>query len=183
VSDPVVFKVVRPFRSVDDFLAAEGRFMDLKYILVVGADPLPPDTLVRFGVDLESGEAVIRAEGMVSAVTAASDDAPAGLRIRFKRYGASTKAVLERARELRARQPKAKDDEPSAPLHSAPLQSAPEAAPLSEDLRSAPRRSAPPPSGEALRGLAAMRQRGILSVEAPPGRNELLGRLRQRAPH
>ena len=59
MSDPHVFRVTRPYRTVDEFVEAEAAWLQRKTILVVDAEELPPDTVVRFGIDLEAGEAVI----------------------------------------------------------------------------------------------------------------------------
>ena len=84
MSDPVVFRVVRPYQNLEEFLEAEARWLQ------------------RFGIDLATGESVIRAEGRVIEYVGRKDASPGGLKIRFKRYGASTKSVLDRAAEGRS---------------------------------------------------------------------------------
>jgi hypothetical protein len=65
--------------------------------VLIDADPLPADTAVLFDVALSGGQKPIRAEGRVIGSVAPTSDRPGGLRVRFKRFGAATKAFIERA--------------------------------------------------------------------------------------
>ena len=95
--NPVVVHVVRPYSSEQEYLAAEAWSIDAKGMLLVDAEPLAPDTAVLFDVALADGQKPIRAEGRVVKVVAASNGRPGGLKVRFKRFGAATKAFIERA--------------------------------------------------------------------------------------
>jgi hypothetical protein len=178
VPDPVVFRVVRPYQSVDEFLRAEGAWVDLKRMLVVGAEELPPDTLIRFGVDLESGQSLVRAEARVVGYVQPGDTAPGGLHVRFKRYGASTKSFLERAGQFRAEQlgvvPDATPSELLLPVPDVELDS--EVANESVRPDSVPIANAgcEPQSGPVQR-------RPARPVAPPTNREQLLARLRARA--
>src|SRR5688500_5602727 len=98
-------------------------------MLLIDAEPLPPDTAVLFDVALSGGQKPIRAEGRVMGSVAPKNDRPGGLRVRFKRFGAATKAFIERAvRAQREAQPPERVSEPQA---SSAAQAAPEPLPPS----------------------------------------------------
>ena len=52
----IVLRLTRPFRSIDEYLEAEAEWITHKTMLLVGTEQLPADTVVRFGVELASGE-------------------------------------------------------------------------------------------------------------------------------
>lgn len=136
VTTPLVLHIVRPYGGIDEYLAAESWSMDTRGMLLVDQAPLPVDTAVMFDVTLADGSRPIKAEGRVTGVVPPDGAKPGGLRVRFKRYGAPTKAFLERAASF----------DGGAPLPAAP----PEAsepmvvAPSSPELASAPNAAAPP---------------------------------------
>ncbi len=151
MSDPVILRIVRPYATEDEFLAGDLWTLDAKSALLVGQPALDPGTLVRFDVVLSTGERVIRAEGKVVKYVEPAAARPGGLRVRFTRFGGSTKAFIDRAVELRrAASPTAPAEAPPAAagtpeVAAAPptAQSAPSAAP---PPRSAPAHSAPAPA-------------------------------------
>jgi hypothetical protein len=100
MSEPIVLHVARPYRSVDEYLAHEAWTLDPRWIVLVDQPPLPRDTIVAFDLTLADGSRPIRAEGRVLGIAEPDDGRPGGLRVRFKRYGASTKALIERAMQL-----------------------------------------------------------------------------------
>lgn len=102
VSDPVVLRIVRPYATVEEYLAREGWSLSVKSMVLFDAGDLAPGTLVRFDVALASGEKVIRAEGQVVRTLAPTGQRPGGLQVKFRRFGASTKELLERAMARRA---------------------------------------------------------------------------------
>src|SRR5690349_18258740 len=69
-------------------------------MLLIDEQELPADTMLTFAVTLGDGSRPIKAEARVIGSVAASDGRPGGLRVRFKRYGAPTKAFIERAMAL-----------------------------------------------------------------------------------
>lgn len=89
--------VLRPYASEEAYLAAERTSIDAKSMLLIEQPPLAADTVVIFEVTLANGEKPIRAEGKVIEHVAATAASPGGLRVRFKRFGAATKAFVDRA--------------------------------------------------------------------------------------
>jgi hypothetical protein len=192
--NPVVVHVVRPYSSEQDYLNAEAWSIDAKGMLLIDADALPNDTMVLFDVALMDGQKPIRAEGRVVGMMAASNGRPGGLKVRFKRFGAATKAFIERAVKAkqsagepervsqvgleRASSPEA--EKPSAPDAERPSlvdvdrPSMPEVRASMTELEAPATPYSPPhePSG--------LRQRRPGPVAAPTNRDELLARLRSR---
>lgn len=201
MSNPIVLHVVRPYQSEEEYLAAEAWSIDAKSMLLIGQRRLPPDTAVLFDVALGNGHKVIKAEARVVGAVAAKGDRPGGLRVRFKRFGATTKAFIDRAVAAHAAAAEAQPAPPSAPSSpepgSAPLAapapvsapeetrdrpSTPEAAPASDRRAEV----APPPAEKpAQQNVAAERsgihRRVVAPVPAPPNREELLEKLRARS--
>lgn len=157
MTDPVILRIIRPYTSVEEFLATEADTIDARGMLLVDAQPLPENTLIRFVVSLASGEAIIKAEGL-SRAHVPPGPGRGGLKVRFKRFGGSTKELIDRALAFRA-QPPPEAEEDSGP---AATQVAPE---LSEP------HAAPPPRLEPL---------PVRFAGAPPGRDAALDRLRER---
>ena len=196
--NPVVVHVVRPYASEQDYLNAEAWTIDQRSMLLIDAEALPGDTAVLFDISLSDGQKPIRAEGRVVGMVSANAGRPGGMRVRFKRFGAATKAFIERA--VKAKSGGAEPERPSAPQAERP--SAPEAerpsAPEAErpsatdgdrvsmpevrlsmtELESAAAPPAPPPPSN--REPTGLRQRIPGPVTAPANREELLQRLRQR---
>lgn len=189
--NPVVVHVVRPYSSEQDYLNAEAWSIDARGMLLIGADPLPGDTAVLFDVALSDGQKPIRAEGRVVGHVAAKGERPGGLRVRFKRFGAATKAFIERAVKARAaadereaeRPSQVEPERPSSPDAEQPSSpdgerlNMPEVRASMTDLE--PAVAAPTPSAAA-REPSGVRQRVPGPVAAPANREELLARLRQR---
>lgn len=183
--NPVVVHVVRPYASELEYLAAEAWSIDARSMLLIDAEELPADTAVLFDVALGDGQKPIRAEGRVVGLVPAQGDRPGGLKVRFKRFGAATKAFIERA-------VKAREQAPSAPAASAP-QSAPEPSRPSEPELERPsmpevrasmtdleKIDVPPPPTPSTRESSGVRARVPGPVAAPANREELLEKLRQR---
>lgn len=181
--NPIVVHVVRPYESELEYLAAEAWSIDARSMLLIDADELPTDTAVLFVVSLLDGQKPIRAEGRVVAVVPAKGDRPGGLKVRFKRFGAATKAFIDRAL-------KARDQAPSAPTASSP-----EAAPPPEPSRPSTSEVERPSMPEVRASMTelepvvvsnahAHEPSGIRPrvgpVAAPANREELLERLRLR---
>ena len=183
--NPVIVHVVRPYDSEQDYLNAEAWTIDARSMLLVEADPLPPDTAVLFDVSLDDGSKPIRAEGRVVGTVAPKDGRPGGLRVRFKRFGAATKAFIERAVKWKTaagepeRRSQTDAERPSQVELERPSQvelerpSQPEVRPSMTALE-APRPPSPP--SEA----SQTRQRIPGPIAAPANREELLERLRRR---
>lgn len=99
VSDPIVLRIVRPYDHVDAFVLAEGWTLNRRGMVLLDQPALPRDTVVRFDVSLRSGERVMLAEGVVVGFAAANDRRPQALKVRFTRFGASTKTFIDRVVE------------------------------------------------------------------------------------
>ena len=179
--NPIVVHVVRPYSTEEQYLAAEAWSIEQRGMLLVGAEELAADTAVLFDVALADGHKPIRAEGRVVGSVPAQGDRPGGVRVRFKRFGAATKAFIERAVQAKS--------SPGAVAPSSPI-AAPEPERLSmpevrasmTDLEAI---SLPPPPVAAAprsseREPSGVRQRVPGPVAAPANREELLARLRQR---
>lgn len=190
--NPVVVHVVRPYSSEQDYLNAEAWSIDAKGMLLIDAEALPNDTAVLFDVALADGQKPIRAEGRVVGVAGPSGNRPGGLKVRFKRFGAATKAFIERAVKAKqsageaAREPERASapeaERPSAPdaerpsLVDAGRLSMPEVRASMTDLEAAAPEPPSSPAGEP----SGPRHRVPGPVAAPANREELLARLRSR---
>ena len=168
---------MRPYRSLEEFLEAEARWLQRKTMLVVGAEELRPDTMVRFGVDLESGESVIRAEGRVIEYIRPAGESPGGLKVRFKRYGSSTKSVLDRAKDFRAKSDSRQSQELGLELMDLELDLPAAELGSSPEVNSVPLNPLPEPPQR----VSGVHQHPLRSVQTPDNRDELLAKLRQRA--
>ena len=181
---PVVLHIVRPYANVEEYLAAEAWTVDARTMLLVGESGLAPDTAVVFDVTLGDGARPIKAEARVSGVVEPMDGKPGGLRVRFRRYGAPTKAFIERAMAFLASgvdtgppPPPADPTEPSGPGLSAPDASAVVHEPPREVIQVPAPASGHPNVPHA---LASLRGRAGTPPETPSNREYLLEKLRQR---
>lgn len=203
MTDPVVLRVHRPYANEDEYLEAEAWTIDDKAMTLIDQPTLAKDTVVRFEVVLDDGTRPIRAEGKAHKAVPADGDRPGGLRVRFRRFDASTKRFIDRVlearrKERRSRRPPPKplvlepeidtptmveqsppdqtaESEHSAPDESAPTTSAPD--------QSAPTASAPDESARAVASPPPATRNpgpGPRAVAAPANRDELLDRLRAR---
>ncbi len=203
MTEPVVLRVHRPYADEDAYLAAEAWSVDDKAVLLIEQPPLPKDTVVRFEIVLDDGSRPIRAEGKVYKLVAADGERPGGLRVRFRRFDASTKRFIdrvmaERRKERRSRRPPPSeltplvlDPESSAVIarggtaDAAPEQSAAEQATPEQSTpeQSTPEQSAPEVISAPL-SAPTPRLRpdgpGPHTLAAPSNRDELLARLRAR---
>jgi hypothetical protein len=187
VSSPLLLRVLRPYANADAYVAAESWTIDVKGMLLVNEAAHPPGTAVRFDVTLSNGEKVIRAEGTVVRHVAARDNRPGGLQVRFKRFGGTTKAFIDRVVAARAADRKP----PRMTLPSLPESSDPVIKDLPSDPRSSVTSLTPeltslgplPPRLAAAPGTPAarLRERRPGPVSAPADRDGVLRRLRQRA--
>jgi hypothetical protein len=175
----LVIHVLRPYANEEEYLANERFSIDAKSMLLIDQSPLPLETPIIFDVQLENGQKPIRAEAKVIGYVEPGADKPGGLRVRFKRFGAATKAFIDRATAASAAATRP-GPEPIAgrvsvlpapslvPSASVPAPVAPEPAALSF-----PAADRGEPSG--------IHRRVVLPVAAPANREELLERLRARA--
>ena len=209
MSSPVVLHITRPYADVEEYLRAEAWSIEERAMLLIDQPPLAKDTAIVFDVTLRDGSRPIKAEAKVTRSVEPEGSRPGGLRVRFKRYGAPTKAFIERAVALVARGdsvPPAPMPEPSDPIAVAAAP-APEITssvehlpppPLTLDLSdnaptlmldakrfmamaAAPAApAAPAGSPDGGKGLATLRARSRNDPETPQNRDALLEKLRQR---
>lgn len=173
---PVVLHVVRPYSSEDEFLAAEAWTIDARGMLLIGQREVELERAVVFDVSLTNGTKIIRAEGKAIGFQPPSDDHSGGLRIRFRRFGAQTKAFIDRAVIAREQTLAARlSSRPPAPP-------APEPAPTPVEPIAAPELAAAPlPAfGQANAERSGVHRRPAGPVATPVNRDELLSRLRNR---
>jgi hypothetical protein len=178
--NPIVVHVVRPYATEQEYLAAEAWSIDQRSMLLIDAEALPSDSAVLFDVALGDGQKRIRAEGRVVGHVAPSGGRPGGLKVRFKRFGAATKAFIERAVQAKS--------SPSASAPSSPAASAQPERPSLPELRVSMTEleAAAPSAPEAAAAKAPAREQSSIRprvpgpVAAPANRDELLARLRER---
>lgn len=182
MSDPIVLHVIRPYANAEEYLRNEAWTMDARTMLLIGEADLPPGTQVTFDVTLGDGSRPIRAEARVLANVEPTGSRPGGVRVRFKRYGASTKTFIDKAVEMADRA----SMRPAARATPAPPKPATVPPPRDPSERPA---KAPPPAvvlggspDDLQKALGALRARaaGTGDLGAPPERELLLERLRQR---
>jgi hypothetical protein len=166
---PIVIHVLRPYASEEEYLAAERFSISPKAMLLIDQPPLPVETSIVFDVALSNGQKPIRAEGVVLGYAEPSAGQPGGIRVRFKRYGAATKAFIDRASAAPAVTllPQLAQPEPPVMQH--------EPTPSVEPLLSEP--------AERVRDAAessGVHRKAVLPVEPPLNREALLNRLRAR---
>jgi hypothetical protein len=184
LSSPIVIHVLRPYANEEEYLASERFSIDSKSMLLIDQPPLPAETPIVFDIQLQNGQKPIRAEAKVIGSVAATSDKPGGLRVRFKRFGAATKAFIDRAVAVR---------EPGALLEPTPqaappisIRSAPSLVPALEPGTQGPTLALPElakvPASAADRGESSgIHRRPVVPVAAPVNREELLAKLRTRA--
>ncbi len=174
VGGPLLLRLIRPYGDEKSFVAGEGWTLTRTTMVLVDQGPIDEGTLVRFDVVLQNGRRLIRAEGTVIGFEPATGERPGGTRVRFRRFGASTKDFIDRVVAARRRGDGSQDvDEGSSPVAA----DAPE--------RSSPRASLPgtPALGSAVddaEGGSGVRRSLPRVVAAPPHREDLLARLRER---
>ena len=160
MSNPIVIHMYRPYASEEEYLAHESFSIEAKSMLLLDQPALPLDTAVVFDVTLDNGDKPIRAEAKVVGYLEPEGDRPGGVRVRFRRFGAATKAFIDRAVSASSVRPLVAQAEPPAPV--------PVPVPVSpEDSRS-------------VADSSGVHHKAVLPVSAPANRDALLARLRAR---
>jgi hypothetical protein len=159
LSNPAVIHVVRPYQSEAEYLDAEAWSIEARTMILIGEPDLPEGTAVLFDVQIGNGTKPIRAEARVVESVPSRPGRPGGLRVRFRRYGAATKAFIDRAAAM-------------------PRTETSEGAESADTPRAAePERAIPATNAES----SGIHPRSVPVVAAPPDRDALLDRLRERA--
>lgn len=158
--NPVVLHVVRPYSDEREYLAAEAWTIDDRGMFLIVDRVLEADTTVVFDVALTSGMKVIRAEARVEHHVPAEGAHPAGLRVKFRRFGAQTKAFIERAlgyAERRTSAPVTQRSVSRPPPPPSARRSIPSPGRVPDELRATPQSEVPrsyrnltPPAGMPL---------------------------------
>jgi hypothetical protein len=117
---PVAIRSMRPYASEDAFLAEERDTLTRTAITLIGAPTRPRGVVIRFEVTLNDGTPILRGEGRVLGFQPADDRGPSSLTLRFTRLDAKSKALVDRAADLRD----ASDSSPVAPA-ARPFDTAP----------------------------------------------------------
>ncbi len=170
LSTPIVIHMQRPYASEEEYLERERFSIEAKSMLLIDQPALPLDTAVVFDVTLENGQKPIRAEARVVGYVEPDGARPGGLRVRFRRFGAATKAFIDRA----------VNGVNSAPALAAPVLPAPVLADA--------HRAAPPHSPAAIQTnqgnegeeASGIHRKAVVPIAAPANREALLARLRGR---
>jgi hypothetical protein len=174
---PIVIHVLRPYASEEEYLAAERFSISPKSMLLIDQPPLPAETPIVFDVSLSNGQKPIRAEGIVVGYAEATGGQPCGVRVRFKRYGAATKAFIDRASA-----PPAASLHPQADSSTAQLAPAFPPAPAAQAVRNDTEHENNHASDHAREAVesSGVHRKAVRPVEPPLNREALLSRLRAR---
>ncbi len=173
MSSPIVIHIHRPYASEEEYIAHERFSIEAKSMLLIDQPALPFDTAVIFDVTLDNGQKPIRAEAKVVAYVEPQGDRPGGLRVRFRRFGAATKAFIDRAVNGTAVAPPGPDPLPGLEAREALAHN-----PV------APRVPSTPPqrkeTNETDEASGIHKKAGAPLVAPPANREALLARLRGR---
>lgn len=95
MTKPRILRITRPYESVEDYIQAEGWTISTKRMILLDQPRFDRDTIVRFELSLQNGEKLIRAEARVVGYQTATPDKPGGPKVRFKRFGGTTKSFIQ----------------------------------------------------------------------------------------
>ncbi len=172
---PAAIRITRPYATEDEYLEHELDMLTRTTVTLVGAQARPQGVVLRFELVLASGHVVLRGEGRVLAFRPDALRGAGGLTLRFTRLDSRSKSLVDRAAGLRdQRRPSAVPSAPSAP----PVPPVPRG----ESIPAIPTTLTPMPPIATLTPPPVVVAEAADGVRpAPPGRDELLGRLRARA--
>jgi hypothetical protein len=171
LSSPIVIHMQRPYASEEEYLAHERFSIEAKSMLLIDQPALPLDTAIVFDVTLENGQKPIRAEARVVGYVEPEGDRPGGLRVRFRRFGAATKAFIDRA------------------VNGTAAAAAASASAASEIVATEPTANPPPTNSHSTiqanetkeaEEASGIHRKAAVPVAAPANREALLARLRGR---
>ncbi len=126
---PIAIRSLRPYATVEEFLAEERDTLTRTAVTLIGAPSRPRGVIIRFELTLTDGTPVLRGEGRVLGFQAADDNGPSALTLRFTRLDARSKALVDRAATLREKSPTTDAPPASGPATDAPPASTPATAP------------------------------------------------------
>lgn len=93
----LILRAVRPYSTEEDFLAAEAWSVAARSVLLVDVGPQAEGAVVRIELVLQSGDALIVAEGTVVKHLVATESRPAGLVVKYRRMSADSSEFIKRA--------------------------------------------------------------------------------------
>lgn len=100
-SPPVAVRVVRPFATEDELVAAESNAFTRTGVMLLGAPSRPSGVVLRFEICLRDGTPAMRGEGRVVGYRAPEAGEDGALMLRFTRLDVKSKQLLDRAVALR----------------------------------------------------------------------------------
>jgi len=166
----------RPYASEEEYLAREGFSIEAKSMLLLDQPALPLDTAVVFDVTLDNGQKPIRAEAKVVGYVEPEGDRPGGVRVRFRRFGAATKAFIDRA--VNGTAIASVTAVAASPALTAAAEAAPHAAPTQAHT---PLQGSETSESDEASGIHKKTARSAAgTIVAPANREALLARLRGR---
>lgn len=118
MTKPRILRITRPYESVEDYIEAEGWTISAKRMILLDQPRLDRDTIVRFELSLQGGKKLIRAEARVVGYQTATPDKPGGPKVRFKRFGGTTKAFIQQVVAEHGPGPGLETGHPSSPTSS-----------------------------------------------------------------
>jgi hypothetical protein len=186
---PVAIRSLRPYDTEEAFLAGERDTLSRTAITLIGAPSRPRGVVIRFELTLRDGAPLIRGEGRVLGFEPADEKGPSSLTLRFTRLDAKSKALVDRATELRE---KATQEPPIDQMHTPAVAPSGEGDPLAAtQMAEVARAPSDPPVPEEIALSTSQTMLSSAEVEeigsgareagAPPERDSLLDRLRMRA--
>jgi hypothetical protein len=186
---PVAIRITRPYATEEEFLEHELDMVTRTSVTLLGAQARPQGAVLRFELVLSTGLVLFRGEGRVVGFKADAHQGLGGLTLRFTRLDSRSKGLLDRAAALRERRKPNSDAAPASTSQPEPSSRPPQVPERDQETThaEAPRskRSVPPPLPPEARAMAApvlqTRTAPILPVPAPSTRDDLLGKLRERA--
>lgn len=176
----VTLTIVRPYQTVEEFLDNDAWTAGRTDLLLIDQAPVPMKTIVHFRVALDSGETLFQGEGWAAGHVKPLGGRPGGLRVRFRKIDAPSKAMLQRALEALE---KAQEAEPIETI--TPPQRGNSAPPKMNEVALPPNKvpeivpGDAPPSGDCS-DQSGLRYVVRNPIKAPENRDELLDRLRKR---
>ncbi|MDX2050827.1 MAG: hypothetical protein SFV15_00455 [Polyangiaceae bacterium] len=183
MSTPHVLRVVRPYQTQVEFIAAEAWAIQKDGIIAVGEAELTTGTLVRCEILLSSGLQLIRIEGEVDGYVPPQGSRPGGPKLKIRRVTPSSKEfILTVLRARRASQRPLPGSAPPSLVMNAHETFAESRAPV-VPTRAEPKAPASAESAAEKTGTEARKSlsnRPAKVVACPPNRDSLLDQLRTR---
>jgi molecular chaperone DnaK len=87
---------MRPYATLDAFLAEEQDTFSRTAVTLIGAPSRPRGVVIRFEITLSDATPILRGEGRVLSYQGADEHGPSSLTLRFTRLDARSKALVDR---------------------------------------------------------------------------------------